>query len=43
MDTLLKIKWLWKYTKANVPDPKDDQVNFFIDGKKYEVIGVITT
>jgi hypothetical protein len=29
--------------KVVIPDPKDDQVKFVIDGKKDEVVGVITT
>jgi len=43
METLLKSKGLWQFTKTAVPDPKDDQQKFVIDGKKDEVVGVITT
>jgi hypothetical protein len=43
METLLKSKGLWKYTKTVIPDPMDDQMKFVVDGKKDEVVGVITT
>jgi hypothetical protein len=43
METLLKSKGLWQYTKVVILDLKDDQVKFVVDGKKDEAIGVITT
>jgi hypothetical protein len=43
METLLKSKGLWKYTKVMIPDPTDDHAKFIVDGKKDEVVGVITT
>jgi hypothetical protein len=43
METLLKSKGLWKYTKVVIPDPTDASAKFVIDGKKDEVVGVITT
>jgi hypothetical protein len=39
----LKRKGLWQYTKVVIPDPTDDQEKFVVDGKKDEVVGVITT
>jgi hypothetical protein len=43
METLLKIKGLWKYTKVVIPDPTYDQTKFMFDGKKDDVVGVIIT
>ena len=43
MDTCLKCKGLQKYTKTTILDLTEDHERFFIDGKKYEVVGVITT
>jgi hypothetical protein len=43
METLLKIKGLWKYIKVVIPNLKDDQIKFDIDRKKYEVVWFITT
>jgi hypothetical protein len=43
METLLKRKGLWHYTKLIILDPKDDQMKFVINGKKYEDVGVTTT
>jgi hypothetical protein len=43
METLLKIKGLWQYTKVTIPDPIDDLKKIDIAGKKDEVVGVITT
>jgi hypothetical protein len=43
METLLKSKGLWKYTKVMIPDPTYDQKKFVVDGKKDEVVGVIMT
>lgn len=43
METLLKSKGLWQYTKIAIPDPTNDQAKFVIDGKKDEAIRVITT
>jgi hypothetical protein len=34
METLLKIKGLWQYTKVEIIDPTNDQVKFVVDGKK---------
>ena len=34
METLLKIKGLWKYMKIAILDPMDDQVKFITNGKK---------
>jgi hypothetical protein len=36
MKTLLKSKYLWKFTNNVVSNPKDDQQKFIIDGKKDE-------
>jgi hypothetical protein len=38
METLLKGKALWKFTKIVVPNPKDEQQKFVIDEKKSEAI-----
>jgi hypothetical protein len=43
METLLKSKGVWKYTKVAIPDPIDALEKKFIDGKKEKVLGVITT
>jgi hypothetical protein len=43
METLLKSKGLWHYTKVMIPDPTDTHEKFVVDGKKYEAMGVITT
>jgi hypothetical protein len=43
METLLKIKGLWKYTKTDILEHKVEHVKFVVDGKKYEVVGVIMT
>lgn len=43
METLLKIKVLQEYTKDAIVDPKDGQLKYTIDKKKYEDVGVITT
>jgi hypothetical protein len=43
METLLKIKGLWKYTNTAIPDPTDDQMKFIVDGKNNEVVGFIMT
>jgi hypothetical protein len=43
METLLKRKGLWQYTKTAIPYLKDDQTKFVVDGKKDEVVGIITT
>jgi hypothetical protein len=43
METLLKSKGLWKYMNIVIPYPTDDQMKFIIDGKKDEVVEVITT
>jgi hypothetical protein len=43
METLLKRKELWKYTKIVIPYPIDDQTKFVVDGKKDEAMGVIMT
>jgi hypothetical protein len=43
MESLLKSKGLWQYMKDVIPYPIDNQEKFTIDGKKYEVVGVITT
>jgi hypothetical protein len=43
METLLKRKGLWQYTKVAISEPTDDHANFVVDGKKDEVVGVIMT
>jgi hypothetical protein len=43
MKALLKRKGLWKYMKVIILDPIDNQTKFIVDGKKDEVVGVITT
>jgi hypothetical protein len=43
METLLKRKGLWKYMNIVIPNQMDDQEKYIIDGKKDEVVGVITT
>lgn len=43
METLLKSKGLWQYTKVCILDPSDAQVKVIMDKKKDEVVGVITT
>ena len=43
METLLKRKGLWKYTKVVIPYPTYASTKIFIDGKKDEAIGIITT
>jgi hypothetical protein len=43
METLLKSKGLWKYTKVMVQDPTDSSTKFSIHGKKDEDVGVIMT
>ena len=40
METLLKSKGLWKYTKTSILEMKDDKTKFV---KKDEVVWVITT
>ena len=43
METLLKIKGLWKYIKYRIPNTKNDQKKFIIDYNKNDVVGVIMT
>jgi hypothetical protein len=43
METLLKSKGLWQYTKILILNPIDDQVKFVVHGKKDEVVGIIMT
>jgi hypothetical protein len=43
METLLKSKELFQYTKVEIIDPRDTQTNFVLDRKKDEVVGVIMT
>jgi hypothetical protein len=43
METLLKSKGLWKYTKTMIPYLTNDQAKFIVVGKKDEVVGVIMT
>jgi hypothetical protein len=43
METLLKIKGSWHYTKVVIPYPTDALKKISIDGKKDEVLGVIMT
>jgi len=43
MESLLKSKVLWSFTKTMIPNLKDDKHKFVIDGRKDEVLGVITT
>jgi hypothetical protein len=42
METLLKRKGLWQYTNIAITYPIDDREKFVVDGKKDEVVGVIT-
>jgi hypothetical protein len=43
METLLKSKGLWKYTKTVIPDLMDNPMNIIVDGKKDEIVEVIMT
>lgn len=43
MEALLKSKFLWQYMKNAILDLSNYQVKFFIDGKKDEVIRIITS
>jgi hypothetical protein len=43
METLLKSKGLWQYTKAAIPYLTDSLEKVSIDGKKDEALGVIAT
>ena len=43
METLLKIKGLWKYNNVAISYLTNDQAKFFIDKNKDEAIGVIMT
>jgi hypothetical protein len=43
MESLLKIKGLWKYMKILIPDSTANQKKFVVDKKKDEDMGVITT
>ena len=43
MEILLKSKGLWQYTKVAILDPIDVHEKFVVDGKKDEVVGVITS
>jgi hypothetical protein len=43
METKLKSKALWQYTKIVIPDPIDDHAKFVVDGKEDEAIGIIMT
>lgn len=43
METLMERKGLQQYTKTTILDLKDDQAKFVIDGKKDDVVEVITT
>lgn len=43
METILKSKLSWQYMKTMIPNPTDDYEKFVVDGKKDEVVGVITT
>jgi hypothetical protein len=43
METMLKSKGMWQYTKVTIPDPTNASTKFSIDGNKDEAIGVITT
>jgi hypothetical protein len=43
METILKCKGLWKYMKIVIPDPTYDHANFYFNGKKDEVVGVMKT
>jgi hypothetical protein len=43
METLLKSKGLWKYMKIVILDTTYDQAKIVFDGKKDDVVGVITT
>jgi hypothetical protein len=41
METLLKTKGLWQYTKTVILDPTNDHEKFVVDGKKDEAMRVI--
>ena len=43
MEALLKNKTLWQFTKTMISYLKDDQQKFVINGKKDEVVGLIST
>ena len=43
METLLKSKGLWQYTKTLIPDLIDDQAKFGVNEKMNEVVGILTT
>jgi hypothetical protein len=43
METMLKSKGIWKYTKVAIPEPTNASTKFSIDGKEDEVVGAITT
>jgi len=43
METLLKSKGPWKYTKTAILVPTDDYMKLTVNGKKDEVVGVIMT
>ena len=43
METLLKIKGLWKYNNVSISYLTNDQAKFVIDKNKDEAIGVIMT
>jgi hypothetical protein len=40
---ILVYQGLWQYTKVSIPDPTDASSKIFNDGKKDEVVRVITT
>jgi hypothetical protein len=42
IETLLKSKALWQFSKITVPNPKDDHHKFVIN-KKDETVGVVMT
>jgi hypothetical protein len=43
METLLKSKGLWHYTKTEIPDLVNDQMKFVVNIKKDEAVGFIPT
>jgi len=43
METILKSKGLWPYTKTVIPYPTNDQETLVINGKKDKAVGIIMT
>ena len=43
METFMKSKGLWQYTKFVIPNLSNASSKFVVDGNKDEVVGVIRT